>query len=137
MFVNDEIDLTGRPSTAIATCMEASGCLWKSPPRSSKSPEKNRSNLKFSQTHHRPLLEEDLAMWWTFITTLKTAFTRRFTGFQGSGIESFAASAELVHAPGINLMYGDKKGDIGWWLAAAHPSRPRGYEGGHRQRPRQ
>jgi penicillin amidase len=77
------------------------------------------------KTHHGPLLEDDLAMWWTFNHYPENLIHEAFYGFsRGSGIESFAASAELVHAPGINVMYGDKKGDIGWWASAKLPIRP-------------
>ena len=81
------------------------------------------------KTHHGPLIEEDLAMWWTFNHYPENRIHDAFYGFsRESGIEAFAASAELVHAPGINVMYGDSKGDIGWWASAKLPIRPAGVD---------
>ena len=77
-----------------------------------------------AQNHHGPVLEDDLAMWWTFNHYPENRIHEAFYGFSRSGIESFAASAELVHAPGINVMYGDKQGDIGWWASAKLPIGP-------------
>ena len=30
----------------------------------------------------------------------------------------------MMHAPGINLMYGDDEGNIAWWASAKLPIRP-------------
>ena len=77
------------------------------------------------KTHHGPLIEDDLAMWWTFTQYPENRIHEAFYGFsRGSGIASFADAAALVHAPGVNLMYGDKRGDIGWWASAKLPVRP-------------
>ena len=30
--------------------------------------------------------------------------------------EDFKKGVSMIHAPGLNVMYGDAKGNIGWWL---------------------
>ena len=81
--------------------------------------------FELRKTHHGPLLQDDLAMWWTFTQYPENRIHEAFYGFsRAKGIEAFAASAALVHAPGINVMYGDAKGDIGWWASARLPIRP-------------
>ncbi|MDA1336517.1 MAG: penicillin acylase family protein [Bacteroidetes bacterium] len=77
------------------------------------------------KTHHGPIVEDDLAMWWTYTQYPENRIHEAFYGFsRGSGIEEFQSYASLVHAPGINLMYGDRRGDIGWWASAKLPVRP-------------
>ncbi|MGB5691478.1 MAG: penicillin acylase family protein [Flavobacteriaceae bacterium] len=36
----------------------------------------------------------------------------------GRNIEEFSASLPDIHAPGLNIMYGDAKGNIAWWATA-------------------
>ena len=36
------------------------------------------------------------------------------------------AAAAKIHAPGLNLVWANAQGDIGWWAAAALPVRPDG-----------
>ena len=77
------------------------------------------------KTHHGPLLEDNLAMWWTFTQHPENRIHEAFYGFsRGHGIEEFATHAAMITAPGVNLMYGDARGDIGWWASARLPIRP-------------
>ena len=32
--------------------------------------------------------------------------------------EDFKKGVSMIHAPGLNVMYGDAKGNIGWWASA-------------------
>lgn len=76
-------------------------------------------------TPHGPLIEEDVAMWWTFTQYPENRLHEAFYGFSRyEGIEAFERCAALVHAPGLNLMYGDAEGNIGWWASAKLPMRP-------------
>ena len=36
----------------------------------------------------------------------------------GKNMEEFSAALPDIHAPGLNIMYGDAKGNIGWWATA-------------------
>ena len=58
------------------------------------------------------------------LSTPETASTRRFTGSLDSCPEAFKAHAEPIHAPGLNMMYGDAEGDIAWIASAKLPIRP-------------
>lgn len=76
-------------------------------------------------TPHGPLIEEDISMWWTFTQYPENRLHEAFYGFSRMGsIEAFEESAALVHAPGLNLMYGDQSGNIAWWASAKLPIRP-------------
>lgn len=74
--------------------------------------------------HGLDLLEQPIAMWWAFLNT----DNQMMEGFYGLGsahtIEKAQRAAEMIHAPGLNVMYANSKGDIAWWAAAKLPIRP-------------
>lgn len=81
--------------------------------------------FEIRKTHHGPLIAEDLAMWWTFTQYPENRLHEAFYAFsRQEGLANFEAAAAMVHAPGLNLMYGDDAGNIGWWAAAKLPIRP-------------
>ena len=77
------------------------------------------------KTHHGPLIEDSLSMWWAYTQYPENRIPEAFYGFsRGRGIDDFAHHASLIHAPGVNMMYGDAEGNIGWWASAKLPIRP-------------
>ena len=125
MFVNDDIDLyreqiegdryrfgdEWRPLERRAEVIEVAGG--------------EAVEFEVLSTHHGPLIEEDIAMWWTYTQYPENRIPEAFYGFSRSkGIEAFEDHAALVHAPGVNMMYGDSEGNIGWWASAKLPMRP-------------
>lgn len=82
-------------------------------------------SFEWRKTHHGPLIEDDVSMWWTFTKYPENRMHEAFYGFsRASDMEEFRAAAEMVHAPGLNLMYGDAAGNIAWWASAKLPVRP-------------
>ena len=82
-------------------------------------------SFQVRKTHHGPLLDDDRALWWTYTQYPENRIHEAFYGFsRGRGIDEFQAHAAMIHAPGVNLMYGDSLGDIGWWASAKLPRRP-------------
>ena len=125
MFVNDDIDLYRER-------IDGDNYLTKSGPhplliRPETIEVAGGEDVTFEvrSTHHGPLIEDDIAMWWTFTQYPSNRLHEAFYGFsRNEGLEAFKAAASLVHAPGLNLMYGDKSGDIGWFASAKLPIRP-------------
>ena len=77
------------------------------------------------KTHHGPLIEDSLSMWWAYTQYPENRIPEAFYGFsRGHGVGDFAHHASLLHAPGVNMMYGDAEGNIGWWASAKLPIRP-------------
>ncbi|MEM1258151.1 MAG: penicillin acylase family protein [Bacteroidota bacterium] len=86
--------------------------------------------FQFKKTHRGPIVnanyanrtrvegERPVSMHWLF-----TQFENRLIhGLYGINhaktMEEFAASLPEIHAPGLNVMYGDAKGNIAWWSTA-------------------
>ncbi len=126
MFVNDDIDLYretiegnrylhGEEWLPIESTMETIAVAGGEP-----------VIFELRRTHHGPLIEENIAMWWTFTQYPKNLMHEAFYGFsRASNMAEFRQSASLVHAPGLNLMYGDVEGNIAWWASAKLPIRPK------------
>ena len=77
------------------------------------------------KTHHGPLIEDDIALWWTYTHYPDNRIHEAFFGFSRAvDMADMERSAALIHAPGINLMYGDDDGNIAWWASAKLPVRP-------------
>ena len=81
------------------------------------------------ETHHGPLIEEDVAMWWAFTQYPENRIHEAFYGFsREEGLDRFEANTALIHAPGLNMMYGDNEGNIAWWASAKLPVRTEGVD---------
>ena len=81
--------------------------------------------FQLRKTHHGPLIEDSVAMWWAFTQYPENRIHEAFHGFsRAQDMGEFEAAASIMHAPGINLMYGDSAGNIGWWACAKLPVRP-------------
>ena len=89
--------------------------------------------LTLRSTVHGPIISDEtdgfdstevVSMWWTYqhrdVDLLKAIYTIN-TAEEMSDIQE---GASLIAAPGLNVMYGDKSGNIAWWAAAHRPIRP-------------
>ena len=69
-------------------------------------------------------VNQPIALWWLF----KNTNNQIMEGFhQLPKIKTLDQAAEVaskIHAPGLNLMFANSEGDIGWWASAKLPIRP-------------
>ena len=80
-------------------------------------------------THHGPFIEDSVSMWWTFTQYPENRIHEAFFGFsRAQDMGDIEAAASIMHAPGINLMYGDSSGNVAWWACAKLPVRPEGLD---------
>ena len=125
MFVNDDIDLYRE---TIEDGKYLHGGEWRDLQVQTETIEVaggDEVTFEVKKTHHGPLIEEDISMWWTFTQYPENRIHEAFYGFsRAESMEEVAASASIMHAPGINLMYGDDDGNIAWWASAKLPIRP-------------
>jgi penicillin amidase len=125
MFVNDDIDLYRE---TIDGDLYLHGGEWLPIQKSTETivvAGGDSVEFELRKTHHGPLIEEDVAMWWTYTQYPENLLHEAFYGFsRSSDMNEFQQAASLVHAPGLNLMYGDDEGNIAWWASAKLPIRP-------------
>jgi penicillin amidase len=83
--------------------------------------------LRVKTSIHGPILnsvlemrtsEKPLAMSWIY-TRLENKLLQSCYGMShANSFQEFEDAVRLIHAPGLNIMYGDANGNIAWWAAA-------------------
>ncbi len=97
---------------------------------------KDEEDVEFEirETIHGPILnsvvpeiveltDNPVSSWWVYIQEPSRALEATYRMNRARSIEEIASAAELIHAPGLNIMYGDADGNIAWWAAAKLPER--------------
>ncbi len=59
-----------------------------------------------------------ITMNWIYTKKSNQLLKALYNMSRSDGIDNFKKYASLIHAPGLNIMYGDAKGNIGWWATA-------------------
>lgn len=84
-------------------------------------------NLTMKSSIHGPIMNEliktidtenPIAMNWIYTKKPNQLLKALYNMSRADGIDNFKKHASLIHAPGLNIMYGDAKGNIAWWATA-------------------
>lgn len=67
-----------------------------------------------------------VAMWWAFLETDNPLLEAFYALNRASTLDKARSAASMIHAPGLNVVWANAAGDIGWWAAAKVPIRPPG-----------
>lgn len=92
-------------------------------------------SVKVRVSRHGPLLNsvddtvaatssDPIALWWTLNQFPNTSILAAYQFARSRNIDDMRQAAGLIDAPGVNIMYGDKNGNIAWWAAARLVRRP-------------
>ncbi|WP_296443641.1 penicillin acylase family protein [Rhodoferax sp. UBA5149] len=65
-----------------------------------------------------------VAMWWAFLETENPVLDAFYELNRANTLEKARHAASKIHAPGLNVVWANAAGDIGWWAAAKLPIRP-------------
>jgi penicillin amidase len=68
---------------------------------------------------------QPIALWWVFKNTDNLVMEGFFDLPRVKTVEEASVVASKIHAPGLNLMFANAKGDIAWWASARLPIRPK------------
>ncbi|MEC7478160.1 MAG: penicillin acylase family protein [Bacteroidota bacterium] len=129
MFVNDDIDLYRETLDGNRYLHGEEWLPLKVRTETIEVAGKAPVTFEVRETHHGPLIEEEVAMWWAFTQYPENRMHEAFYGFsREEGLDRFEANTALIHAPGLNMLYGDKEGNIAWWASAKLPVRPEGVD---------
>src|SRR5690606_20748211 len=84
-------------------------------------------SFTFRKTQHGPVMNQiaeeftgdrPIAMSWLY-TKVENRILEGLKGLShATDIGEFKAALPSIHAPGLNVMYGDARGNIGWWATA-------------------
>ncbi|MGE7959812.1 penicillin acylase family protein [Pseudomonas sp. NPDC089530] len=90
------------------------------------------------QSPHGPIVNDVLganagktpiAMWWAFLEAPNPILDGFYQLNRADTLAKARSAAAKVQAPGLNIVWANAKGDIGWWAAALLPKRPIGAKG--------
>ncbi|TFV97442.1 penicillin acylase family protein [Algoriphagus kandeliae] len=104
--------------------------------RQEKIPVKDQEPVDFEikETIHGPVMNSvvpeiqaltsnPVSSWWVYTQEPTRALEAMYKINHAKNIEDVANAVSLIHAPGLNIMYGDSLGNIAWWAAAKLPIR--------------
>ena len=67
-----------------------------------------------------------IAMWWAFLETENPVLEGFYQLNRADTLSKMRLAAVKIQSPGLNLVWANAGGDIGWWAAAQLPIRPDG-----------
>ena len=67
-----------------------------------------------------------IALWWAFLETENPILDGFYQVNRADTLARMREAAAKIQAPGLNLVWANAAGDIGWWAAARLPMRPAG-----------
>jgi penicillin amidase len=67
-----------------------------------------------------------IAMWWAFLETENPVLEGFYQLNRADTLGKMRLAAVKIQSPGLNLVWANARGDIGWWAAAQLPIRPDG-----------
>ncbi|MFL8988241.1 penicillin acylase family protein [Pseudomonas sp. QLc11A] len=91
--------------------------------------------LLLRQSPHGPIVNDALgsgvgktpiAMWWAFLESQNPILDGFYQLNRADTLAKARSAAAKIQAPGLNVVWANAKGDIGWWAAAQLPKRPAG-----------
>lgn len=129
MFQNDDLDFYAEevhPNDA-TQYKTASGYLkFKLEEKTIKIKDREDTIITVKSSHHGPIINnvldpsgsQPIAMSWMYTKIKNDIIHALFTLSQAKDMQSFKRGASMIHAPGLNVMYGDATGNIAWWASA-------------------
>lgn len=64
------------------------------------------------------------SMWWALTAIDNSMLKVAYQFNMAKNIDDVREAASNIHAAGLNVMYGDKAGNVAWWASAKLPNRP-------------
>jgi len=95
--------------------------------------------LVLRQSPHGPIVNDALganagktpiAMWWGFLESRNPILDAFYQLNRADTLAKARSASAKIHAPGLNVVWANAKGDIGWWAAAQLPRRAAGVKPG-------
>jgi len=136
MFENDDIDLYYEkinPDNDNEVWVDDHWEKMKTRQETIKVKDSEPIELEVKETRHGPLVNEVLkdlptekpvSTWWVYTQFLSKGLEATYRLMTANSLDAARDAASLIHAPGLNVMYGDVDGNIAWWASAKLPKRP-------------
>ncbi len=130
MFENDDIDFykeENHPADATKYKTPTGYEEYKSITKTIKVKDAEDVVFELKSTRHGPIVNQvfggitntnPIAMSWIYTQIENKAANALYAISNANSMEEFKQGTSLIHAPGLNIMYGDAKGNIAWYASA-------------------
>ena len=127
MFENDDIDFykeENHPSDNNKYKTPTGYESYKTATKTIKVKDAEDVTITVRSSRHGPIMNdvvdaisqtEPIAMSWVFTQLEGSMLDALYTISRATEMNDVKKGASMIHAPGLNLMYGDAKGNIAWW----------------------
>ncbi|WEL55348.1 penicillin acylase family protein [Pseudomonas kermanshahensis] len=138
MFQNDDVDLIAERTNPENTDQVMIDGTWQTLEKTEQTlAVKGEApvTLSLHRSPHGPIVNEVLgatagttpvAMWWAFLETENPILDGFYQLNRADTLGKMREAAAKVQAPGLNFVWANARGDIGWCAAAQLPIRPAG-----------
>jgi len=135
MFENDDIDFYRTDINPEQDKYLYNGELIEFGSREERIKVKNSDDviMHVRTTTHGPVVTDILeevddksiiSMWWMYTREPSEVLSLLYATGKSTNISEVKTQIARLHAPGLNVMYGDARGNIAWWAAGKLPIRP-------------
>lgn len=130
MFENDDVDFyyeENHPSDSTKYRTDSGWTDYEIISKTIKVKDSNDIQFSYKKTLHGPVMngiadqingERPMSMWWAYTQLKNTAMEGLFSMSQAKNIREFQSALPKIHAPGLNIMYGDAAGNVALWATA-------------------
>lgn len=138
MFQNDDVDLIAERSNPANPEQVMIDGQWQTLQRSQQQiavKDAAPVEITLRSSSHGPIVNSVLgetagptpiAMWWAFLQTENPILEGFYQLNRADSLNKMRLAAVKIQSPGLNLVWANAAGDIGWWAAAQLPIRPEG-----------
>jgi len=130
MFENDDVDFYFEETNPNDSTQYKNGDEWESYEivhKTIKVKDGKDEPFSFKKTKRGPILNgianqvsgaRPISMWWAYTDIKNEVISSLYEMSIASTIEAIQKALPKIHAPGLNIMYGDAKGNVAWWATA-------------------
>ncbi|MBO9550498.1 penicillin acylase family protein [Pseudomonas sp.] len=138
MFQNDDVDLIAEktnPANAEQVMVDGQWRTLEKTEQQIAVKGEQPVTINLRRSPHGPIVNDVLgatagttpiAMWWAFLETENPILEGFYQLNRADTLGKMREAAAKVQAPGLNFVWANARGDIGWWAAAKLPIRPDG-----------
>jgi len=129
MFENDDVDFyqeENHPTDPNQYKTPDGFSTYKSALKTIKVKDAEDVVITVKQSRHGPIMNntidditqnEPVAMAWVYTQFDVEILAALYTISRATKMEDVKKGASMIHAPGLNIMYGDAKGNVAWWAS--------------------
>jgi len=129
MFENDDIDLyveKTNPENANEYLVDDQYLKYETYTVDIPIKDKETVQHTIRETIHGPVINDvvsqvktdnPVTMYWVYTQRPNKMLEASYTMSRATNIEEFKKGPAIIHAPGLNVMYGDVEGNVAWWAS--------------------